>query len=292
MDYVPSLSNPSRIFQLFHQSLHATKPLFQYSSLEIIPIWRSSNPKHTSIADHPFTNAPIELIRYILELAATNDTQTAYTLSLLSYTVHTWIDPILYSRVTLPTPTSFATALRSKSPHFLSTHVRSLRLEQAHVLQPWNPHRHITPEFISVGGMLPYVTFYYGMTMLATIKKLHFSDDVPAHLLGDVPQLTHFSCCYRPRPRAASYPALPILRYILGLPHLKVLVIHTYKERDGGMCSKREMENVMEGVLEVSDPRVVVASADPEGKWGKGLDYTWEWAEEAVGKGVKYVEVP
>jgi hypothetical protein len=48
----------------------------------------------------------------------------------------------------------------------------------------------------------------------------------------------------------------------------------------------------MEGVMEVSDPRVVVASADPEGKWGKGLDYSWEWAEEAVEKGVKFVEVP
>lgn len=260
-------------------------------------MWRLySNPKSISIADHPFTNAPVELVRYILELAATNDTKTAHTLSLLSYTVHTWIDPILYSRITLQTPSSFVTALRTKSPHFLSTYVHSLRLEHAHVLQPWNPHPHLRPEIMSVGGKLPYVTFYYGMSMLATIKKLHFSDDVPAHLLGDVPQLTHFSCFYRPRPAEASYPAIPILRHILQLPCIKVVVIHTFKEKDGrGMpcvCDRGEMESVMKGILEVSDSRVVVASADPEGKWGKGLDYTWEWAEEAVRKGVKYVEVP
>ena len=162
------------------------------------------------------------------------------------------------------------------------------------MLQPWNPHRHIVPEVLSVGGMVPYVTFYYGMAMLATVKKLHFSDDVPAHILGGVPQLTHFSCCYRPRPReaAAAYPPLTILRYILGLPHLKLVVIHTCKERDGGICDRMEMERVMEGILEVSDARVVVASADPDGKWGRGPDYTWEWAEDAVRKGVKYVEVP
>jgi hypothetical protein len=52
MDYIPSLSNPSKLFQVFHQSLHATKPLLQYSSLEVIPrLWMSSNPKPTSIAD-------------------------------------------------------------------------------------------------------------------------------------------------------------------------------------------------------------------------------------------------
>jgi len=238
---------------------------------------------------------PVELVRYILELAAANDTSTAYSISLLSRCVHAWIDPILYSRITLHSPTSFATALHSKSAEFLSTHVKFLRLEHANVLQPWNPHPHLRPECISVGGMLPYVAFPHDMPMLATVKRLHFSDDVPIHLFSQAPQLTHFSCCYRHRPFSQSlsqtqYPGLPILRHILRLSRLQIVVIHVYKEK--GVYSKDKMEGMMEGILEVSDPRVVVASGGPGAaeKWGQGEDYRWYLAEEAVWKGSKYVE--
>jgi hypothetical protein len=65
MDYVPSLSNPSKLFELFHQSLHATKPLVQYSSLEVIPrLWISSNPKPTSIADQYVPPLPFHFIHF------------------------------------------------------------------------------------------------------------------------------------------------------------------------------------------------------------------------------------
>jgi len=42
MDYISFLLSPSYLFHLFHQSLHATKPLFQYASLEMPP-WRRSS---------------------------------------------------------------------------------------------------------------------------------------------------------------------------------------------------------------------------------------------------------
>jgi len=297
MDYISFLLNPSYLFHLFHRSLHATKPLFQYASLEMPPWGRSSEGvKVTScVLDRPFDAAPVELVRYILELAATNDTSTAYSISLLSHCVHAWIDPILYACITLRSPTSFAAALHSKSAEFLSTHVKFLRLEHADVLQPWNPHPHLRPEYISVGGMLPYVAFQYDMPMLATVKRLHFSDDVPIYLLSQMPQLTHFSCCYRHRPFSQSlsqtqYPGLPILRHILSLPRLQLVVIHVYKEK--GVYSKEKMESAMEGILEVSDPRVVVASGGPGAaeKWGPVDDYRWYLAEEAVQNGSKYVE--
>ena len=90
---------------------------------------------------------------------------------------------------------------------------------------------------------------------------------------------------------AAAYPALPILRQILGLAGLLVVVVHVYKEGGDAVCAGRqEVESTVQGILELSDPRVVVANADPAGKWGRGPDYRWDWAEEAVRKGVKYVE--
>jgi hypothetical protein len=68
------------------------------------------------------------------------------------------------------------------------------------------------------------------------------------------------------------------------------VVIHVYKEK--GVYSKEKMESAMEGILEVSDPRVVVASGGPGAaeKWGPVDDYRWYLAEEAVQNGSKYVE--
>jgi len=132
------------------------------------------------------------------------------------------------------------------------------------------------------------------MPMLATVKRLHFSDDVPNHLSSYILQLTHFSCCYR-LPASSSqtqpqHPALPILHRILSLPHLRLVVIHVYKKE--GVRGKEEMEGMMQDISAVSDPRVVVASASVQTtrKWGRTGKYRWDLAEEAVRKNIKYID--
>ena len=78
----------------------------------------------------PFPPLPVELVRYIMELAATIHRPVALSLSLVSTVVHAWISPIIYRTVSLRT-TNQVLSFRHVS-HFNLALVKSLTLNGLH----------------------------------------------------------------------------------------------------------------------------------------------------------------
>ncbi|KAF8588250.1 hypothetical protein K439DRAFT_672409 [Ramaria rubella] len=61
--------------------------------------WEDSDERNRDSV--PFPPLPIELVREMIELATLSDRPTAFSLSLVSKVVNSWVTPLIYGTVTL-----------------------------------------------------------------------------------------------------------------------------------------------------------------------------------------------
>lgn len=266
-------------------------------------------------APSPFAAAPVELVRAILLEAALLSPATAARLARVSHSVRAWVEPVLYAHVSLTTPCSYAWL--GKDPAFLAKHVKSLALtpsqptskhpgfppaaalslltsldtlslHAAHLPALRSPQLHITPTELAVKGEVGYAALHWEMALLGGVQRLVFWDDCPRHVLGEVRALTHFACAYTPPAPSASASALdrdqlPLLRTMLDLPDMRAVVVHVR----GELRTAKELER-MAADMHIEDKRVLFASG--VAAEGEGGAHAWGWAEDALKKGVRFVD--
>ncbi|KAF8517903.1 hypothetical protein BU17DRAFT_66626 [Hysterangium stoloniferum] len=252
-------------------------------------------------------DAPVEIVKAIMDTAARDKKSTAATLMHVCRTTRQWATPILYESVELDNRSSvqFERMLGMPSSPRLASSVKTLRARclpsvdllschcsEVEAISLYNYdvpklHRLVLPSLahVTVAGSLRYSHFTTSMYGLAKVTHLRFANDVPRlseDFIQAVPKLTHFSCCYLPgkKSRHEAEGLERCLRIVLEAPALRMAVICArtpHASADALACALGSC---------ASDPRVVIAppveARDATENLSPTYDRLWKLGERKV----------
>jgi hypothetical protein len=224
-------------------------------------------------------DGPVELVRAIFYIAATEEKSTALNLVCVCKAARQWIIPIIYETVELDNPSAyrFEKMLSMPSSSSLACLVRHLRVTclpdvdllssrcrevRAMTIANYDI-RHLrrlglpSLTHLTIGGSLRYCHFSADMATLATVTHLRFLDDVPQlpeDFASAIPNLTHFWCCYRLSKKSQHRELEQCLTRVMAAPRLRVAVVCV-------QTRERNMEGIVSQMLGVDDLRVVAVSS-------------------------------
>jgi hypothetical protein len=242
----------------------------------------SSVPPSLLYSSSVVFDAPVEIIKTILDTAARDKKSTAATLMHVCRTTRQWATPILYESVELNNHSAveFERMLGMPSSRRLASSIKNLRTKclpsvdllsghcsQVEAISLYNYDvpklsRLVLPSLrhVTIAGSLRYSHFTSGMIGLARVTHLRFQNDVPRlsdDFIDSVPQLTHFSCCYVTGKKSRHEEELEhCLSIVLEAPALRMVVICVQANADASASVCCALGNY------ASDPRIVLATND------------------------------
>lgn len=242
-------------------------------------------------------DAPIEIVKAIMDTAARDKMSTAATLMHVCKTTRQWAIPILYESVELDNRSAveFERMLRMASSPRLGSSVKNLRAKclpsvdllsgrcsEVEAISLYNYDvpkldRLVLPSLrhVTIAGSLRYSHFTRSMYGLARVTHLRFANDVPRlseDFIEAVPKLTHFSCCYLPgeKSRREEEELERCLSIVLKAPALDMAVVCVRSRHTGTgslVCAVGSY---------ASDPRVVIASTVDSRDAAENLSATYD----------------
>lgn len=235
-------------------------------------------------------DGPVELIRAIFHMAATEEKSTALNLVCVCKAVREWIMPIIYETVELDNPSAvqFEKMLTMPSSSSVACLVRQLRVtclpnvdllsSRCRAVQAMtianHDMRHLrrlklpSLTHLTIGGSLRHTHLSADMApALATVTHLRFTHDVPRlpdNIPTIMPHLTHFWCCYRLSKKTQHRELEQCVSRVMRVPRLRVACVQTQDGGGGGVLQMLGMDDLRLVAVSSAD---IVSETRREGCW-------------------------